>query len=150
MGCFCYRRYYHAKDPQPRLVGKLHWALWKPDRLVTLEAESEGRVTLNKGCCNSDKLLLNYQTSRNGWIRAELIEPNLWPPSHLEAIPGFSFADCEPLNGDSLSGEIKWKGSSDLSKFRGRNLSVRIELCQARLFSIAGFSYADRSKSPGT
>jgi hypothetical protein len=94
-------------------------------------------------------MLLNYQTARNGWLRAELIEPTLWPPARLKPLKGFSFADCEPLRGDNLAGEIRWNGSGDLSKLKGHSLCVRIELCQTKLFSIAGFSSADRNKSPG-
>lgn len=137
--------YYYPEDPKVRPGGKFRWAIWKRDRLVALEAEGEGRVTLNKRMCQGERMLLNYQTARNGWLRAELIEPTLWPPAHVEPLKGFSFAECEPLRGDSLAGEFRWNGSADLSRFKGRILCVRIELCRAKLFSIAGFSSADRN-----
>jgi hypothetical protein len=81
-------------------------------------------------------MLLNYQAARDGWVRVELIEPALWPPGHLDPLEGYSFADCEPLRGDSLAGAVRWNGSADLSAFKGRDLCARVELCRAKLFSI--------------
>lgn len=141
--------YYYPEDPNAPPGGKFRWAMWKPDRLVAIEAEAEGRLTLNKRWCRGERMLLNYQTARNGWIRVELIEPTLWPPAQVAPIKGFAFADCEPLRGDSLAGEVRWNGSADLSKFKGRLLCVRIELNQAKVFSTTGFSAFDREKSPG-
>lgn len=141
--------YYYPEDPNVRPGGKFRWAIWKRDRLVGLEAKSKGQVTLNKRWCQGTRMLLNYQTARNGSIRAELIEPTLWPPAHVEPVKGFSFADCEPLRGDNLAGEVRWQGSADLSRFKGRTVCIRFELNQAKLFSLTGFSAFDRDKSPG-
>jgi len=141
--------YYYPENPNVRPGGKFRWAIWKPDRLVALEAAGEGRVTLNKRWCQGERMILNYQTGRNGWLRAELMEPLLWPPSHVEPIKGFAFSDCEPLRGDNLAGEVRWNGTADLSRFKGRTLCIRLQLHQAKLFSITGFSTADRNKSPG-
>ena len=120
------------------------WAMWKRDRLVALEAPQEGQVTLFSSGGNSkgrifsgESMLLNYQTTRNGWIQVELIEPNLWPPSHLEPLKGYSFEECEPLRGDSPEAEVKWSGSADLSALKGRALCIRIRMCQAKLFTIS-------------
>jgi hypothetical protein len=113
------------------------WATWKRDRLVALDAAKEGRVTLTKRSCLQEKIVLNYETARNGWIKVELIEPRLWPPAHLNPIEGYSFEECEPLRGDSFSGEVRWNGSSDISSFKGREVAVRIRMCQAKLFSIS-------------
>ena len=129
----------HNEDGQRELSTEqiqYAWAMWKRDRLVALEACDEGRVTLNRRRCQGERMLLNHQTARDGWIRVELIEPALWPPAHLEPLEGYSFADCEPLRGDSLAGEVRWNGSADLSAFKGRDLCARVELCRAKLFSI--------------
>ena len=50
---------------------------------------------------------------------------------------GYDFEDCETLRGDSLETEVHWKGSADLSFLRGKEICLRIELCQAELFSLA-------------
>ena len=111
---------------------------------MALEAPQEGRVTLiqsgprgaSRGrIFSGESMLLNYQTARIGWIRVELIESTLGPPQHGEPLKGYSFDDCEPLRGDSLAGEVRWKGSGDLSALKGRDLCVRIQMCQAKLFA---------------
>ena len=131
-------RRHNEHDPQDisAVQGHYAWAMWKRDRLVALEACDEGRVTLNKRRCHGERMVLNHQTARDGWIRVELIEPALWPPGRVEPLEGHSFADCEPLRGDSLAGEVRWKGSADLSAFAGRDLCARVELSRAKLFSI--------------
>ena len=112
------------------------WAIWKRDRLVALQAPVEGQVTLMPRECRGERLLLNYQAESNGWVRAELIVPEIWPPIHLEAIKGHGFADCEALCGDSLEQEVRWNGSADLSALKGRSVCVRISMCKAKLFSL--------------
>ena len=107
------------------------WATWQRHRLVALEAPVHGQVSLNKRTCREERMLLNYKAARNGWIRVELAEPT------LKAIDGYRFHDCEPLRGDSLSSEVRWKGSADLSAFQGRELCVRIQMYQAKLFAIS-------------
>jgi hypothetical protein len=127
--------YYRTEEPGD---GCYRWALWKRDRLVALEAPVEGRVTLNTQTCRGDDLRLNHQAESSGWIRVELIGPEaLWPPAHSSPIPGFSFADCEPLRGDSLDHAVRWNGNSDLSALAGRQVCVRIEMVNAKLFSVS-------------
>ena len=126
---------YYSEDPQKG--GHYSWAMWPKHRLVALEAPVHGRVTLNPRRLESDRILLNYQTEPNGWIRLELIEPTLWPPAHLEPLEGHSFADCEPLRGNDLAGEVRFSGSADLSALVGRDLCLRIEMHQAKLFAIS-------------
>lgn len=117
--------------------GGIGWASWPRDRLVALEAPVEGQVTLNKLLCRGEPLLLNCETEPNGWIVVELIEPTLWPPAHLSAIPGFGFSDCTPVRGDEAAAAVQWNGSSDLSALAGREVCLRIRLYRAKLFAIS-------------
>lgn len=126
--------YYHKATGRG---GYFCWAMWRPDRLVALEAPVEGRVTLNPHQVQADRISLNYQTEPNGWIKVEIIEAALWPPAHLEPLAGYAFADCEPLRGDSLEGELRWQNSADIAALRGRRICLRIELYRARLFSVS-------------
>lgn len=125
--------YYY--DP-PGKSGHYRWAIWKKGRLVALEAPVWGQVTLNPRELAGDDIRLNYQTAANGWIQAELVEPTLWPPAYLEPLEGYAFEECEPLRGDDPAGQIRWRGSGDLSALRGRTLAIRIRMCKAKLFSI--------------
>ncbi len=76
-------------------------------------------------------MLLNYAAARNGWIRVELAEPT------IKSVEGYRFADCEPLRGDEMAGEVRWNGSADLSAFQGRDVCVRIDMYQAKLFAMS-------------
>ena len=113
------------------------WATWKRDRLVALEAVDDGSATLLPRECKADKIKLNYHTGGNGWIRVQLIIPALQPASRSVPIEGFGFADCQPLTGDSLAGEVIWKNGANFSSLSGRNVCVQIRMCQARLYSIS-------------
>ena len=63
------------------------------------------------------------------------LEPMLWPPAKIDTIAGFGFDDCEPLRGDQLEGEIRFRGSADLSALKGRNICLCLELFRATVFS---------------
>ena len=125
-------------EPELTRGGELRWALWQRDRLSALKAQEHGQVTTNKlEECSGQSLILNYRTSPNGWIRVALVEPTLWPPARLDPMEGYGYDDCEPLRGDSLETEVRWKGGADLSFLKGKEICLRIELCQAELFSLA-------------
>ena len=112
-------------------------AFWQCDRLVAIEAVVEGHFTLVPRICKGNRLVLNYKTATNGWIKAELIDPALFPPSKLEALKGFGFEECEPLRGDSLEGEVRWKGNTDLSRLKDQHICVRIRMFKAKLFALS-------------
>ena len=111
------------------------FALWKRDRFIGLDAEVDGRVTLLPRVCRGERLLVNLKTARGGWVRAAFMEPMLWPPAKIAPIEGFDFEDCEPLRGDQLEGEIRFRGSADLSALKGRNICLCLELFRATVFS---------------
>lgn len=115
-----------------------HWALWKRDRLVALEALVEGRVTLLDRKCAGRELLLNFKTEAGGCIRAELIKVvGVAQKAESPALEGYSFAECDPLYGDSLSHPVTWRGKGDLSALKGQNVLVRLHLVKAKAFAYA-------------
>jgi hypothetical protein len=115
-----------------------HWALWKRDRLVALEAPVEGRVTLLDRECAGRELLLNFKTEAGGYIRAELINRvAVAQKAETPPLEGYSFGECDPLYGDSLSQPVTWRGRSDLSALKGRNILVRLHMVKANVFAYA-------------
>ena len=126
---------YHKPDRWD--PGEYRLAFWTRDRLVALEAIVEGSATLVPRVCRGERLLLNCKTGANGWIKAELIEPSLFPPIRVTALEGYSFLECEPARGDSLGTEVRWNGSPDLSKLRGRHVCVRLRMFKAKLFALS-------------
>lgn len=117
--------------------GVLRWAIWRRDRLVALEAESQTELTLGARECSGQQLRFNYRTEPNGWIRIELIPPTLWPAEHLRPLPSYSFEECVPLRGDSLSEPVVWNGRSDLRALKGERVAIRIRMSHAKLYSVA-------------
>ena len=111
------------------------WAVWQRDRLIALEAEVEGQVTLLPRVCRGKQLQLNLKTEPGGWVRAAFIEPMLWPPEQIKPIDGFSFDDCEAVRGDDLEAAVRFNGSADLSALKGRNICLCLQICRAKVFS---------------
>ena len=83
------------------------------------------------------QLKLNYRTETGGWIRAELIT-HIGPKPHnsgsMAAIKGYSFDDCDPLQGNELERVVPWKGNDNVARLSD-TLAIRIEMSRATLFS---------------
>jgi len=117
--------------------GECRWASWQEDRLAGLEAAGEGSVVLVQRPCAGTEMRLNYRTAKDGWIKVELVEQPHSPPRPVEAFEGFGLDAAETLNGDELARVLRWKGSSDLSALKGQEVSVRLHMNKAKVFSTA-------------
>ncbi len=117
--------------------GEFRWACWDPDRLAGIEAQGEGRVTLIERPCCGRQLLLNFRTAPDGWIKVEIVRTIHTPPRPVEAHPGFSLAEADPLTGDSISEAARWRGRSDLAVLAGESVGLRFHLYKAKLFSVS-------------
>jgi len=133
------RCYHDFRDRGERYPpdGEWRWASWKPDRLVGLEARGEGRVTLVQRPCQGRELRLNFRTEREGWIKIELVNPPVTPPKPVTPFGGFGLEGAETLSGDEQSRVVRWGGRSDLSALAGKEVSVRLHLYRAKVFSLA-------------
>ena len=117
--------------------GEFRWACWEPDRFAGIEAKGEGRVTLIERPCCGRELLLNFRTAPDGWIKAEIVQTIHTPPQPVEAHPGFSLAEADPLTGDSIAEAAHWRGQADLSALAGEKVGLRFHLYKAKLFSVS-------------
>ena len=65
---------------------------------------------------------------------------HLGPKPHLsgslQAIPGYSFGDCDVLQGDAIEEVVRWRGKDNVARLSD-TLAVRIEMCRATLFSFS-------------
>jgi hypothetical protein len=111
------------------------WAEWTEDRLAGIHAPGDGRFTLQMQPCG-ERMLANFRTEPDGWIRFELTDRLPWPPVPWEGLAGRRFQDMEPLSGDRTHVPVAWKGSPDLSDLKGRGVAVRVTMHKATLFSI--------------
>ena len=87
--------------------------------------------------CAGKELRLNYRTEKDGWVKVELVNPPVTPPRPVQAFEGFGLDAAETLSGDELSRVVRWNGKSDLSMLRGKEVSVRLHLNRAKVFSTA-------------
>ena len=55
---------------------------------------------------------------------------------HGDADPlaGFTFEECDRLQGDSFDQVVTWKGNSDISSI-GEMVAIRLKMFQAKVFA---------------
>ena len=117
--------------------GDFRWASWPQNRLAGLEAAEEGSCVLVQRPCAGGELHLNFRTTKDGWVKVELVHPPSTPPKPVEPFAGFGLDQAETLSGDELARVVRWNGKSDLSSLKDMEVSVRLTLYRAKLFSLA-------------
>ena len=65
-----------------------------------------------------------------------------------QPLEGFSIDDCDPFTGDSISHEVTWRGSGDLSGLRGRTVRLHFRMRQSRLYAFWLVEGGESSPSP--
>lgn len=115
-------------DPPHR--GYVCRAIWRKDGFTSLEAQAEGRCTTVPLIFSGDRLELNAWTYFGGDVRVELIEADGTP------VPGYSFAECDPISGDAPQQTVTWQGNADLADWVGKPMRLRLWLRRARLHAL--------------
>lgn len=108
--------------------GAIHLAKLRLDGFVSLHADDEGGF-LDTRPLRFDGNRLFVNAVAKGEIRAEVVERG-----GRTTLPGWGLDDCEPVAGDHLKAELRWK-SRDLKELRGRNVVIRFHLKNADLYS---------------
>lgn len=70
-----------------------------------------------------------------GYIQVELMRRDN-VTLKLHPIPGFTFAESDPVDGDNTNGVVTWKGKSDLSSLRGTAIHIRFHVVQSELWEM--------------
>lgn len=99
------------------------WATWPKGRLVALVADEVGEFRTFVIKVTGTQLKVNIQAHRAGEIRI--------------GVRGFADRSvdlCDPLYGDELAKTVTWKGNSDLSKAKGKDIVLQFKLRAAKLF----------------
>ena len=130
-----YWRGHYQADPAD---SGYRWATWQENRLVALQADADGACTVMLPRRPKREIRFNFQTMLDGWIRVELIgRKKMWPPEPQAGIQGYTFADCDLIQGDSLSQTVTWNGQSALPEPEGEEeLALRIRVSRAKLFAV--------------
>jgi hypothetical protein len=76
------------------------------------------------------RLVLNVDTSAEGTLRVALLD------AERKAIPDLGLQDCDFLHtANEINRVVKWKGSSDLSRFAGKPIRLRFALNNTHLYA---------------
>jgi hypothetical protein len=103
---------------------------YRVDGFVSVRASAQGGHLVSKPLLFSGrKLVVNFATSHQGSLAVELQDTKGKP------IPGFTLADCLPLNGDEIEKTVAWKGGADVSPLAGKSVRLRFDLKDADVFS---------------
>ncbi|MEO6244456.1 MAG: hypothetical protein ABIQ12_03390 [Opitutaceae bacterium] len=119
-----FRTFYGDYDVQSG-VG---WATWPDGRLAGIVADEAGRFTTNAARFDGTQIQINARTLPEGSIEMELHERG-------KVLAGFSFADAIPFSGDATWANCRWRGQTDLTALRGKNLELSLRLRHAKIFA---------------
>jgi hypothetical protein len=123
---------YNLPHKYPRGDMELYagYAVWPKGRIVGVVADESGEFSTVAILPPGRTLKINALTKRAGGIRVELARAN------DETIPGRSFDDCDPVQGDAFWQTVKWGGESDPKTPEGEGLVIRFRMDRAQLFGI--------------
>ena len=130
------RYYYMGTD----MFHQTHWELEpqraglgiasiKPDRFVALRAGDELAELLT--CAfrlPSAEIYVNASTDEGGWLKVQMLNAN------ARVIEGLTEEDCIPIEGDSLSHQVRWNSQAEVPVDRA--IRLRITGKKAAIYSI--------------
>jgi hypothetical protein len=62
--------------------------------------------------------------------------PDGWVKVQVNGVTGRALDDCTPIIGDQHWTQVTWHGATDLGIDEGKPVTLRFELCQAKLFGL--------------
>jgi hypothetical protein len=104
------------------------WATWRDGRLAGVEARDLGGFTMAAAPVTGTRIEINARTSRSGSLKVELRESG-------KTVPGYSFEESIPFQGDEVWTSCRWKGKADVAALSGKKVEVAFELASAKLFA---------------
>ena len=112
-------------------LGGYFWATWRKDRLVAIEAAEDGEFSLPILALTDqmNTLSINFETKSAGRIMVQISDEK------GEPIPGYTFSECNLINGDSLDYQVTWRENIDLNPLFGKRMIVQFHLHQAKIYS---------------
>jgi hypothetical protein len=111
---------------KPRIYSRV---IQRLDGFVSLDAgKSTGAAVTRPLTFEGNKLTLNVAAT--GKVLVEVQDEK------GSAIPGFSMADCDPIQTDSIRHVVSWKGSTNLSRLAGKSVRLKFKMQDAKLFAL--------------
>ena len=124
----------HSGRPDPEAKAPRHAisrAIMRLDGFVSLDARyAGGYVTTPALLFTGDELRLNVDTSAGGTVRVELQDERGAP------IPGYSLADADELNGNSVRMPVSWRGGNrSVAHLSGRPVKLHFSMRDCKLYA---------------
>ena len=120
--------------------GVYFWATWKKDRLVAIEAADEGSFALSFLSHQVSKLYLNFTSKPAGEIKVQISDTSgeRGGPHYSEGKPisGYTFSDCNPIQGDELKYPVTWQEKTEISVPQAKPVVIQFKMRQAKLFAL--------------
>ncbi|MDF2651593.1 MAG: hypothetical protein K0Q73_7398 [Paenibacillus sp.] len=121
----------HEHGRRPEGSGAILTYELRKDGFVYLESSGTGELATRAVYVDGDRLELNVQCP-TGKISVQITD-------HTgQAIPGFTYEDCQAFTGDSVSWQPVWKDGANIGQLKGRVIKVEIKLIHGRLYGIRG------------
>ena len=112
------------------LYGGGHYLL-RLDGFVSVHAGfEEGQFLTKLMKFSGQRLELNCSTSGAGKIRVEIQDAEGRP------VPGFSLADCVPIQRDAVADIVRWNDDADVSDLAGQPVRLRFVMNEADIYSL--------------
>ncbi|CAG0943466.1 hypothetical protein ANRL1_01353 [Anaerolineae bacterium] len=112
-----------------QVLGQPGWAIWQKGRISAIIADGRGEFSTMAIRFEGKQLSLNLKTKQAGELLVELQDENNVP------IPGYTFADANPITGDSLDRRVTWNGNADISALSGITIVMSFRLRSAQLYA---------------
>ncbi len=120
----------HKEQSLIKSTGARGRAVLRLDGFVSADAAyTGGELTTVPIVFEGDALQLNVDTSAGGVVRVELLD------IQGNAIPAFTAADSEEVNGNYIRHIVTWNGQSDVSALAGKSVRLRFRMRDAKLYS---------------
>ena len=113
------------KYPRGKNKGSTSYAVWPKGRMCAVVADDAGEFTMQPLIAAGTKLRVNAVTLRTGSIRFEVVGTD-----------GRNIDACAPIVGDQHWTAVSWNGKSDLGIEKGKPVTLRVTLKQAKLFGL--------------
>jgi hypothetical protein len=114
----------------PPKKSAIHLAVQRLDGFVSVDTKTEeGEVVTPLLTFQGRKLTLNIDTTALGSATVELTDAEGLP------LPGFELRNSEPVIGNEVAYEVRWRGEPDLGRFQGRPVRLRLRMRNARLYA---------------
>jgi len=105
-------------------------AILRLDGFVSADFDYTGGSILTPAIrFEGSRLELNLDTGAGGLGRVEIQDESGMP------IPGFTLADADFLNGNSVRTVVSWNGKTDVSSLAGKTVRLSLKMRSARLYA---------------